>query len=442
MRRFLPTILALSAIGIAAAFGLAIARPDLLPPWARIKWPTSPQASTPEAPDTTALEDDAPDDGWCAHVGKGARAGCKPSLPTVRLARAEIAAKIGLETATAEARQVAPTVVGNAEISFVSHDYAHITSRVVGRIVEVPTDEGRTVKKGDVLVVVDSAEVGTAKAQYLSVLPVVDLARRDFNRAANLRATGAVSEKEVLTSQAALTKAEADLLNARQKLLNMGFSDADIARIARTKDTSNFLKIEAPMSGRLVERHAVIGEAVAPPSGAVTTGQMAALFEIADLRVLWAWIDVGETDVARVEIGQKVRFTISGTDHPVFSGVVDLVSFSVNPATRTVRVRADLKNIDERLRANQYGRAEIQVGPERTAVIVPREAVQTDGAVEFVFLPLPDGRRFRTQRVETRPSDRADQVEIAFGVKPDESVVTAGSFLLKTELFKSSLGGD
>ena len=433
-----------SAIALATAAALTFAveryRPHLLPAWARVaslKAADAPQPAT-DSPALSGLEDDAPDDGWRVYLGKPTSSGVNPSLPTIRLASAETAEQVGLQTAPAGSRTIVPTVSGNAEIAFVAHDYAHVTSRVSGWVSEVPTDEGRMVKTGDVLVVVNSAEVGSAKAQYLSILPAVDIARKESARTSKLLASGAATTKDELALQTALTKAEAELLNARQKLKNMGFSDPEIAQIAETKDTGNELKILAPMSGRLVERHAVVGEAVTPPIGPVNFGQMLALFEIADPSEMWAWIDIGESEIAKVAIGQKVTFTISGTDFPVFSGKVELVSYSVNTATRTVRVRAELKNIDERLRANQYGRADIAIGAERRAVVVPRSAVQTDGEVEFVFRPLDD-RRYRTQRVRTRSTGRSDEVEVLFGLGPGDKVVTTGSFLLKSELLRSKM---
>ena len=80
------------------------------------------------------------------------------------------------------------------------------------------------------------------------------------------------------------------------------------------------------------------------------------------------------------------------------------------------------------------------MGAERAAVVVPRSAVQADGGEEFVFRPLGD-RRYRTQRVKTQPTERSDEVEIVFGLKASDEVVTTGSFLLKSELLKASLGG-
>ena len=320
MRRIL--IGSVIALASAAVFFVAIERfrPHLLPAWARLAFlqPTEPVEESDDPLADSGLEEDAPDDGWRAFLGKPTSADVKPSLPTIRLASSEIAAQVGLQTATVGSRTIAPTVSGNAEISFVSHDYAHITSRVSGWISEVPTDEGRMVKKGEVLVVVDSAEVGTAKAQYLGILPVVNALRKEFERTAGLKVSGAASPKAELADHTALAKAEAELLNARQRLRNMGFSASEIARIAETEDKANELRILAPMSGRLVERHAVVGEAVTPPIGAVNSGQMQALFEIADPTEMWAWIDIGESDVIKVAIGQPVTFTISGTTEPVF----------------------------------------------------------------------------------------------------------------------------
>ncbi len=445
MRRFL-VVGAFAVVVIAAGsfFAALKYRPALLPSWARApfeKSEASADDSSTETPDVSSLED-APDDGYCAHAGKTSAEGCKPSLPTVRLDSKETAAEIGLRVAAAESREVGPTVSGNAEITYASHDYAHVTSRVNGRVSAVPADEGQIVTAGQVLVVVDSAEVGTAKAQYLSLVPVAQLARDNYDRFAKLEASGAEAKRTVIAAKSDLNRVEADLMKARQQLLNLGYTDKRIAEIEKTRDTSNFIEVLAPMDGTLVERHAIIGEAVGPPSGLVTTQQMNSLFEITDLHHLWCWVDVYEADVPSVRVGQPMRFTISGTESPVFSGHVELIGFAVNPATRTVRVRAEVENIDGRLRANQFGRGVIQVGPKRKAVVVPREAVQNDGAEQFVFLPRDDGLRFRTQRVTTRKIDIPGLVEISWGLEPGSSVVTTGSFLLKSELFKASLGGE
>ena len=94
-------------------------------------------------------------------------------------------------------------------------------------------------------------------------------------------------------------------MDAEQKLRNLGFDDADLARILKTKDTRNLLKVVAPIDGTVVARHAVKGEAVEPTTQ---------LFAVADTSRMWLWIDVYETDIASVAPGQAVTFAISGSD--------------------------------------------------------------------------------------------------------------------------------
>ena len=433
MRRTLIGLTVVAVVIGLAGFGLAQARPDLLRRWiSRLEGTVAAAEIPAKEPPEPGLEE-GPDDGWCARMGLSEASGCIPSLSTIRLASAEIAAKVGLETAVVEAHPTTPTVGGNAEIAYATHDTAEVRPRVAGRIARVHRDEGEVVKKGDILLEVDSAEVGTDKALYLAALPSSELARKEYERHLKLQASGAASEKEVLRAEVDVNRAEADLLNARQKLKNLGLTDADLAEIARSRDTSSLLHIIAPQDGTLVERHAVQGEAVEANTQ---------LYIDTNLNHVWCWIDVYESDISRVRTGQVVRFTISGTKEPVFSGVVELVGFSVDPITRTIRVRSELVNTEGRLLANQYGHAEIQVGPERRVVFVPRAAVQSRDGTEFVFLPQGDGLRYRTQRIETKPSNQPGMIEVAWGLEPGATVVTTGSFLLQSELFRSDLAED
>ena len=116
-------------------------------------------------------------------------------------------------------------------------------------------------------------------------------------------------------------------------------------------------------------------------------------------------------------------------------GRVTWLGTEVNDKTRTTRVRAELTNLGGRLRANQFGHAEIRIGSEHRAVVVPKAAVQRKDNVDLVFLPEGDGV-FRPQRVMTRPNDRGDMIEITWGLKPGQKVVSKGAFLLKSELLR------
>ncbi len=119
-------------------------------------------------------------------------------------------------------------------------------------------------RSGEVLVAIDSAEVGTDKANYLAALPMVELAQATLDRTRSLTRSNALPLKDELVAQTDLNRARADLLNASQRLRNLGFVDSDLVEIAGDQDTSSMLEIVSPIEGTIVERHAVPGEAVEP----------------------------------------------------------------------------------------------------------------------------------------------------------------------------------
>jgi cobalt-zinc-cadmium efflux system membrane fusion protein len=355
--------------------------------------------------------------------------GREPSR-VVRLASAKMARRFGVETAPARAERYARRLVCNAETAYDARHSAEILARVAGVLKEVRADLGQVLRKGDVLAVVDSAQIGTAKVQYHTARAAVELAQVTYERTVRLTKEKATPAKNELESLTALSQARASLMDTEQKLRNLGFSDAEIARIAKGSDATNRLEIMAPIGGTITAWDATPGEAIEPTTQ---------LFAMADTTTMWLWIDIYESDIASVAVGQRVMFAISGTEAPVFAGRVTSVGTEVNTTTRTTRVRAELKNPEGRLRANQFGRAKVQVEPDHEAVVISRAAVQTDGKVEMVFLPIDD-HSYRAQFVTTRPTERDDVVEVVKGLEPGQQVVTTRSYMLKAELFKTRLG--
>jgi cobalt-zinc-cadmium efflux system membrane fusion protein len=393
-----------------------------------------------------------PDDGWCATHNKpepecaecapgaatasggGARA-CRQPLPIVRLASARLAGQVGIVTAPVREETHAHALVANAETAYDANQYVEVSPRVAGFLREVRADLGAEIEAGDILAVVDSAEVSAAKTQLLSAHAAARLAQATAERTLDLARSGALPGKFELEARTALNQAKAAAMEAEQKLRNLGLSDDQLNEVLRASSTRSRLEIVAPLGGSVVARHAVQGEAVQ------ATTQ---LFVIAGTARMWLWIDVYEADVGTVAPGQPVGFTISGTDPEAegraFLGQVTWVGTEVNPTTRTTRVRAALANPDGQLRAHQFGQARIQVAREHRALVVPREAVQRKDRVDLVFLPADAPGAYRPQRVVARPADRADVVEIAWGLKPGQQVVTKGAFLLKTEIMKGAIG--
>lgn len=375
------------------------------------------------------------DDGYCkafgrAHEGKTL---CE-LLPLVRLASADLASEIGLMTSPVIEEGHAHELVAPAESAYNANRYAEIFPRVAGFLREARVDLGEDVRASDVIAVIDSSEVSTTKSQYLSARATLQLDEDSYKRTKDLSDERIVGSKPLVAAQIAMQQARTSLLNAEQKLRNFRFDDAALALILKTNDTRPLLDIPTPIDGKVVFRHAVIGEAEEPTSR---------LYAVADMSKLWLWIDIFERDIRQVRLGQAVNFTVAGTASAsaevTYAGKITWVGTEVDEKTRTTKVRAEISNADGLLRAHQFGRARIRIGARHKALLVSKAAVQRYDNTDMVFLKQKDGV-YRPQRIRTVSLGRDDAVEVSWGLKQGAEVVTTGSFLLKTEIMKGSIG--
>jgi cobalt-zinc-cadmium efflux system membrane fusion protein len=395
---------------------------------------------------------DEPDDGWCGEHNRpeelclecakdgggrakpgdltGSSKACRRPWPVVRLASAKLSRRVGIETALASMERHTHRIACTAEVAYDGNRYAEARPRVASLVREVRADLGQHVRRGDVLAVVDASEVGSAKSSYLTHLSDVELATINADRARSLAKQKIIGPTKEVEAVAALNRARAGLQDTEQHLRNLGLSEADLSRVAGERDAKGTLSVVAPIDGEVVMRRAVVGEAVD------ATG---VIFAVADTSRMWLWFDVSQGDLARVKPGLRVSFSIPGSGIAEHAGTVTWVNSGINPRTRTARMRAELPNPDGFLRDHQFGRAEVQLGDEHDAVLVPDAAVQSKDGVDVVFLPQRDAS-FRPQRVTTRRTGTGDAVEVTWGLKRGQRVVTTGAFLLKTEIMKGSIG--
>ncbi len=140
----------------------------------------------------------------------------------------------------------------------------------------------------------------------------------------------------------------------------------------------------------------------------------------------------------RVRPGQQVVLRVQGLPEREFRGVLRFVAPVIDPQTRTAKARAVLENREGVLRANMYARAHIVDDSNRASVLVPRSAIQEAKGVQLLFVQLA-ADAYEARRVKTTPAAN-DMVAITSDLEPGERVVTTGSFLLKTETLKESIG--
>lgn len=384
---------------------------------------------------------------------------CKLHERRIQFASAAAAEKAGVDVDVVGEAPMTEFVPANGEVGYDQTRIARLSSRVPGTVWRVDRQVGDPVRAGEVLALVDAAEVGKAKAEFLQAYAQLDLRRQTYERLSQAAASGAVPEHSIREAEAALSEARIRLRGAQQALVNLGLPvnpddlkglpedrlaarvqflglpDALVGRLDPRRTTANLLPLTAPLDGVVVAREVVAGEVVDTAK---------AIFVVADPRRMWLTLNVRAEDARHVKLGQVVRFHADG-DPEEAAGKVVWISTAVDAKTRTVKVRADLDNAEGRLRAGAFGPGRVVLREEKYAVVVPREAVHWDGDCNVVFVRDKDYLQEGAPKVfhvrKVRPGARDERyVEVLAGVLPGEVVATKGSAVLQAELLKGKLG--
>lgn len=381
---------------------------------------------------------------------------CRTHERRLQFTTAEDAEKAGVAVEPVWTAPAVEFIAAPGQIGYDQTNVAHLSSRSPGVVWRVFKRLGQPVKAGEIVALIDAAEVGKAKSELLQAFAGLQL--KEQTLAGIRESAGAVSGARVREAEAGFRDAEIRLATACQSLTNLGLpiSESEIRSlqvseirsalqllgvpesIAKTIDsktaTTNLLPLVAPMAGVVASQDMVAGEVV-------DTSRI--LFEIVDPRRLWLTFDVKAEEARRLKPGQSVRFQPDAGGDEI-TGTLAWVSTQADPKTRTVKVRADLEDRDVKQRANTYGAGRVILREEENAVSVPNDAVQWDGCCNVVFVRdkdylKPDSPKvFHIRKVRVASKD-AKNTEVV-GVLQGELVATKGSGLLLTELLRGSLG--
>ena len=389
----------------------------------------------------------APDHGAQAEAGHGEAPAREADA--VHFKSKEAMERTGIELVPIEERPMVSELVASGVVHYDQRHIAQLSARVPGSVWRVEKHQGDVVQKGDVLLVIESSEVGRLKADFLNAL-VAHEARVEQQKILE-EVKGAVMGRQLREAKSALREARNHLHNAEQGLVNLGLNvsiadyeplddDARAARIRTTglphsllgvidpdHVTSNLLPLYAPFDGIVIGRDAVVGEVIDPAQP---------IFEVADVSTMWVVLSISKEDAGRVALGQRVRFRPDGSTDEYESRVA-WISTEVNEETRTLEVRAEIPTTAGAagLRANTFGNGRIEVDRRGTAIVVPRSSVQWDGSRWVVFVPT--GESTFVARPVSPGVQQGDSIEIvgdfAGGIRPTH-VVGAGSHVLKSQI--------
>ena len=313
----------------------------------------------------------------------------------------------GISVEPARLAETTVCITRAGELQFNARRLAHLTARAAGRVETIAAFRGERVAAGQVLAEIYSRDYLAFQADVIQAA----------ERAARLQGT------------AEGPSARAFLDAARAKLLPLGVAEGEVEALIAAKTLRPHLTVRAPFGGRIIEQTAVAGDGVEPG---------ASLFRLADLSTLWATIRLYEKDLAVVRPGVEAVLRTQAYPGEEFPGRLVLVGAVVDEKTRTVEGRVEVRNPEERLKPGMYVEASIACGGPRRALVIPESALQEFQSQTVVFVETAPGV-YELRLVETGERS-GGRVEIVRGLAEGDAVVTAGSFLLKSEMLKLTLG--
>ena len=314
-------------------------------------------------------------------------------------------------------RQYTATVQAN------ENELAEVTTLIRGRVEKVYVDVGQDVKKGALLAMLHSTDLGVAEGAYLKSAAKLHEAKLAYERARDLHEQKVVSLAELQRREAAMKTAQAEAREARNRLELLGVPRQEVERLDREDTIKADVPLRAPFEGRVIMRNITRGEVV-------ETQQK--LFTVADLSAVWVVGNVPEKDVQFIRKDQKVDVIVSAYPHAIIPGTITYLGDVLDPATRTMRLRVTVLNPDLLLKPEMFATVLVYAALIPDALTVPIAAVQNGLTGKMVFV------RRGTSDFEVRTvkvgSEQGEVVTVLEGVSAGEQVVTKGSFVLKSEM--------
>lgn len=340
----------------------------------------------------------------------------------------------GIRTAVVERRAAVHRTRALGKIRYDQRREGQVTAWVSGRLDRLFVDfEGVEIRVGDKVAEIYAPELVTAQEELIS-------ARRMRDEAAAAEGTLAAD---------LLRNAESVYRATRRRLLLLGMPEAVLDAIESEGEARDHLDVRANVGGTVVKKRVETGDYV-------KTGQV--LFEVVDLSVVWAMLDVFEQDAGAVLVGQRVEVEVPSLPGETLHGLVAFVDPLLDERRRVVRVRVDLPNGDGRLKPGMFVDANVLVelgsdgrvvdptsGDEPgTPLLAPRSAVLDGGHRRLVYVmkqppgPVENGEErwpaiYQPREVETGYRV-GDDVVILSGIYEGDEVVVRGQFLLDSQL--------
>lgn len=280
----------------------------------------------------------------------------------------------------------------------------NVIAEIPGTVKEIAFESGAQVKKGDLLVKLDTS---SEEAQLRALEAQTDLARINAERARKLLADNAISQSELDTAEATLKQSQAN---------------ADAVRATIEKK-----QIRAPFSGRLGIRQINLGEYI--KAGETT------IVSLQSLDMVYAEFSLPQQELARLQTRLRVRLTSDTYPDKQFDGELTSLNPDLDSSTRAIRLQATFANPEQLLRPGMFARVEVVLPGEQDVLVIPAPAVLSAPYGASVYVIEKSTNNSSEQVVRQQfiriGRTRGDFVSVEAGLKPGEKVASSGLFKLR-----------
>ena len=322
--------------------------------------------------------------------------------------------KVLVKFETVQEADIRHSVLINGKLALNGTRIHQMSARVAGRVDRLNMVEGTKVQAGQPVAWLYSPEFIAAQNEFLLAMNTVRTLRQ-----------GSAGELQA--------DAQATWDGARQRLMVLGATEADVAELERSGRVQPHLIVRSGISGSVIKRNV-------DPGGYLEVG--GSLGTVADMSSLWFMGHVFDADLPLIRPGLEVAITVNGVDMAApLLGKVSFISPTLDTDTRSVAIRVELNNVGEKLKPEMFARGEIHLGTRRLPVI-PRAALVQDGAESFVMVRRggsDDKPTYTRLAVQTVPANDPNQWAIVGGLEPGEQVVMEGSVLVERDYIQTQI---
>jgi membrane fusion protein, heavy metal efflux system len=408
----------------ALAFVLGIALASFVPSAPRIARNLLGLATEPGAAPSTEAQDE--------QIRKGDADRSEAKAAVIRLTEEQIA-EAQINVAAVEGGALVRRIVVPGTVVPDADRIVRVAVKLSGTVFELRKKIGDAVQKDEVLAILESREVADAKSEYLAARLTDELQQELFERDKVLWEKRVSNEQQFLRSRNQAAQARMRFNIARQKLFALGLDASEIAALPdQPESLLRRQEVRAPMAGWVAERKVDLGMAVGRDELETE------LFVIVDLDRVWVEMAVSPSDLPAVKAGQSVVITARAV-RDMTEGKVVFINPLVDKDSRIARVVAGIANPGGVWRPGAFVTAAISIGEEPAALAIPVGAVQTIGNDKVVFARTAEGF---AKRIVALGRDDGRLAEVLTGLQSGETIAVTNTFLLKSEMLKSSVDED